>query len=112
MKRFRPDEPILHLMNEFEVTCITKPERENRHEHITHIGNTSAGWCMTRETAIKRIDSKQEAYYTMDTRTGKKAYLAVIRESGTVPYLRSHADGAWSDNLLAQPECAGCRIIT
>jgi hypothetical protein len=36
-------------MAEFEVNCITKPDRESRHEHITHIGNSNNGWQLTRE---------------------------------------------------------------
>jgi len=49
-------------MSEFEVTCVNKPDRMSAHEHITHIGNTAANWRMTREEAIRRIDSKQEAF--------------------------------------------------
>lgn len=99
-------------MNEFEVTCITKPDRNSGHEHITHIGNTAGGWCLSRETAIERIEAKKEAYYTVDHNTRKRAYIGVVRESGKAPYLRTHADGTWNDNLLAQPECVGCRVLT
>lgn len=98
-------------MQEFHVNCINKANRESRHEHITHIGNIS-GWRLTREVAIERIESKQEAFYTVDARTGKRAYIGVVRESGKAPYLRSYADGVWNDNLLAQQECsASCRIV-
>jgi hypothetical protein len=65
-------------MSEFEVNCITKPHPENRHEHITHIGNASAGWQLSREEAIRRIDSK-ENYYTVDRQTGRKVYIGVVR---------------------------------
>lgn len=92
-------------MNEFEVNCITKPNRESRHEHITHIGNTIANWRMTRETAIDRIESKRESYFTIDAQTGTKAYVGVVREDGKAPYLRTYADGKWNNNLLAQREC-------
>jgi|ERR1700679_1102775 Protein of unknown function (DUF3892) len=57
-------------MTEHQVNCITKPNRESRHEHITHIGNIEGGWKMTREEAIRRIDSKQESYYTVDKQAG------------------------------------------
>jgi hypothetical protein len=37
--------------------------------------------------------------------------LAKITDEGTV-YLRTHADGKWNDNLLAQDECNGtCKLI-
>lgn len=98
-------------MKEYQVTCINKLNRQSTHEHITHIGNISGGWRITREDAIRRIDSKQEAFYTVDTTTGRKAYIAVVREAGKNPYLRTHADGKWNDNLLAQPECGStCKL--
>ena len=53
-------------MSEFEVTCVNKPDRMSAHEHITHIGNTAGNWRMTREEAIRRIDSKQEALSMID----------------------------------------------
>lgn len=99
-------------MNEYEVNCINKPDRNSQHEHITHIGNTTNNWRLTRESAIARIDAKTEAYYTVDKTTGKKAYIGVVRVAGKAPYLRTHADGKWNDNLLAQAECgANCKIV-
>jgi hypothetical protein len=99
-------------MSEFEVNCITKPNRESHHEHITHIGNTNTGWQLNRETAIIRIESKQESYYTIDKQTGRKIYVGVVREAAKDPYLRTYADGKWNDNLLAQRECdATCKLV-
>lgn len=100
-------------MNEFHVTCITKSHAQGGHEHITHIGNESAGWRLTREVAIMRIDNKTEAFYTVDPNTGNKAYIGVVRENGKAPYLRTYADGQWNNNLLAQPECStACKVIS
>jgi hypothetical protein len=101
------------MESEFEVNCITKPNRESRHEHITHIGNTNNGWQLSREDAISRIENKQESYYTIDRSTGRKVYIGVVREGGVkAPYLRTHADGKWNDNLLAQRECdATCKLV-
>lgn len=99
-------------MKEYEVNCVNKPHRSSRHEHITHIGHTGNKWRITRESAISRIESKTEAFYTVDKTTGKRAYIGVVREAGKAPFLRTHADGKWNDNLLAQSECgADCRII-
>jgi hypothetical protein len=61
-------------VNEFEVNCITKPHPENRHEHITRIGNTANGWQISREIAIQRIEAKTEAYYT-SSRSGGRSSL-------------------------------------
>jgi hypothetical protein len=99
-------------MSEYKVNCVTKPDRFSKHEHITHIGNTTDQWKITRESAISRIDSKQDEFYTVDSSTGKRAYVGVVREPGKAPYLRTHADGKWNDNLLAQAECNGsCKVI-
>jgi hypothetical protein len=100
-------------MKEFEVTCVNKPDRYSAHEHITHIGNVVGQWRITRELAIKKIDSKQEAFFTVDRSTGKKVYVYVVRGDGNkAPYLRTYADGKWQDNLLALDECNGaCKII-
>lgn len=99
-------------MQEYEVTCINKPDRSSSHEHITHIGNIAGNWRLTREDAIRRIDTKESAFYTVDRSTGKKVYIGVVREAGRSPYLRTYADGKWNDNLLALDECgANCKII-
>jgi len=99
-------------MKEFQVTCINKPHRESTHEHITHIGNIAGGWKITRESAIERIESKRESFYTVDSATGKRAYIGVVREPGKAPYLRTHADGKWNNNLLSLAECgSGCSIV-
>jgi hypothetical protein len=86
------------------------------HEHITHIGNVTnesgSRWRMTREEAIRRIDAKTDTFYTLDRATGKKMYIGVVRETGKNPFLRTHADGKWNDNLLAQAECDGtCKLV-
>ncbi len=99
-------------MKEFEITCVVKPDRFSPHEHITHLGNIAGKWMLTRESVIARIDSKEERFFTMDRVTGKRAYVAVVREAGKVPFLRTHADGKWNNNLLSLAECNGsCQII-
>ncbi|MDQ7978708.1 DUF3892 domain-containing protein [Paraburkholderia sp. SARCC-3016] len=99
-------------MNEYEVNCVNKPNRNSPHEHITHIGHTANNWRLTREEAIKRIDNKEAVFYTIDKTTGKHVYIGVYREQGRAPFLRTHADGKWNDNLLAQVECgANCKVI-
>jgi hypothetical protein len=100
-------------MTEFQVTAINKPHRMSPHEHITHIGNLAGKWKLSREVAIQRIESKQEAFYTVDRISGRKVYIGVVPASaGKGAYLRTHADGKWNDNLLALPECdASCRLV-
>ena len=100
-------------MNEFEVTCINKQNRSSSHEHITYIGNISGNWRISREDAIRRITSNSEMFYTIDQTTSRKVYIGVVPGEGArAPYLRTHADGKWNDNLLSLPECSGtCKIL-
>ena len=100
-------------MKEFQVTCINKPNRTSPHEHITHIGNVAENWRLTRESAIRRIDGGEEAFYTIDQSTGLKIYIGVVRGAGKAPYLRTYADSKWKDNLLALDDCGGnCKLIS
>jgi hypothetical protein len=43
----------------------------------------------------------------IDTRTQKRAEVGVVRPTdGRAPFLRTHADGYWNDNLLSLMQCA------
>lgn len=96
---------------EFLVNCITKPDPENTHERITHIGNNVNKWRLNAATAIVRIEGQSEAYYTLEKVTQKKMYVGVVRSEGKQPYLRTHSDGVWNNNLLAQDQCgADCPV--
>jgi hypothetical protein len=101
-------------MSEYEVTCINKPHHLSAHEHITHIGNSAGRWRLTRDSAIARIDTGNERFYTVDKTTGHRVYIGFVRnDGGKPPYLKTYADGKWNDNLLAQQECgADCKVIS
>jgi len=97
-------------MADCQVTCITKPHPQSAHEHITHIGGSDGGsgspWKITREEAIQYIDSRTHSFYVMDPNTRKRAEVGVIRPSdGRAPFLRTYADGTWTDNLLSLRQC-------
>jgi len=99
-------------MAQYQVTCINKPHHQSAHEHITHIGNLSQKWRVTRESAIQQIESNTNQFYTVDSITGKVSFVGVVREAGKAPYLRTHADGQYNNNLLAQTECdSSCKIV-
>lgn len=98
-------------MTEYQITCITKTHPESRHEHITHVGNTHDNWRLTRESVIRRIDGGGESYVVIDDATGRKAVVGVRRDVGKAPYLQTHADGYWNDNLLALPQCSALPVI-
>jgi hypothetical protein len=87
------------------VTCITKPHPNSPHEHITELGNPKAGWKWDRGAVIASIEAKTNTFYTLDPRTGKRADIGVVYPAGREAYVRTHADGVWTDNLLALNQC-------
>ena len=93
-------------MADVRVTCITKPHPLSPHEHITHLGNPRAGWKWTRDEVIASIDAGTNTFYVEDPGTGKRSDVAIVRPTGRAPYLRTHADGLWNDNLLSLNQCA------
>ena len=91
-------------MPDVQVTCIIKPNPQNLHEHITHLGNYPK-WMWTREEVVSSIDAKTNTFYVLDPFSRKRAEVGVVRESGKAPYLRTYADGNWNNNLLSLPHC-------
>jgi len=92
-------------MADVQVTCITKPDPQSPHEHITHLGNPSAGWKWTREQVIASIEAGTNTFFVIDSRTGKRSDVGIVRPAGRPPYLRTHADGDWNNNLLSLNQC-------
>lgn len=91
-------------MADVQVTCITKPDVFNSHEHITHIGGV--GWKWQREDVVRSIETKSNTFYVIDPVNGKRAYVGVVRpKDGRTPYLQTYADGLWTNNLLSLPQC-------
>lgn len=92
-------------MADVQVTCITKPHPQSPHEHITHLGNPAGGWIWPREKVIQSIDERANTFFVIDPRSGKRADIGIVRSSGKAPFLRTHADGDWNDNLLSLNQC-------
>ena len=92
-------------MADVRVTCITKPHPQSPHEHITNIGNPDVGWKWTREQVISSIEAKTNTFYVIDPYNGKRSDVGVVRLPASSPYLRTHADGDWNDNLLSLGQC-------
>jgi hypothetical protein len=85
------------------VTCINKQPRDNPYEGITHLGGSGgSGWKWTRQQVIDSINSSTNSFYTYVN--GRRADISVVNGPNG-PYVRTHADGQWNDNLLALPEC-------
>ncbi len=87
-------------MADVQITCINKNPRDNSHEGITHLGNSTGKW--TRAEVIGWIENKQHTFYTLVN--GVRADIGVVAGSHG-KYLQTHADGRWTNNLLALSEC-------
>lgn len=92
-------------MADVQVTCITKPHPQSPHEHISHLGNPARGWIWPCEKVIESIDERTNSFFVIDPRSGKRADIGIVRPSGKAPFLRTHADGDWNDNLLSLNQC-------
>ena len=89
-------------MADCRITHITKKDRQNAHEHITHAG-APASWYWTRESIIASINDKSNTFYVLEN--GDRSYVGVVNpKDGRSPSLRTYADGLWNDNLLSLPE--------
>ena len=97
-------------MADCQITCIRKHNHMSSHEHITHVGNkTTANWMWTREAVVQSIDQKTNSFYVIDPRNGKRSNVGVVRPTdGRAPFLQTHADGDWNNNLLSLSECPTC----
>lgn len=92
-------------MADAHVTCITKPNANSSHEHITHLGNPAAQWRWTREQVIASIDAGTNTFFVLDPLSGARANIGVVRDPNKAPYLRTYADGRWNNNLLSLNQC-------
>ncbi|MGX1786141.1 DUF3892 domain-containing protein [Bosea sp. NPDC055332] len=87
-------------MADVQVTCINKIPRNDPHEGITHLGNSTGKW--TRQAVIDWIERKENTFYTLVQ--GNRGNIGVVNGPNG-KYLRTYADGKWNDNLLSLPEC-------
>jgi hypothetical protein len=89
-------------MADVQLTCAIKPRPDSPHEHVTYVGTSRQVW--PSEQVVGWIEAGTDTFYTIGP-NGKRVDVGVVRESGKAPYLRTHADGSWNDNLLALPQC-------
>jgi hypothetical protein len=75
-----------------------------QHEHIASVmwRNTQSAetGTSTRETMVDWIENKGGAAFVQSG----TAAVKVLVVKASPPYLRTYADGVWTDNLLALPE--------
>ena len=82
-----------------QITCISKDDRMNPYERITHVGG--AGFKYTSNEAIQRIEKGQ--YFFVNVR-GKESKV-VVQERNGKKVLKTEADDYEPNNLLSLPEC-------
>lgn len=92
---------------DYRIDCVNKPDRNSRHEHITHVGGSKpdgAGrWKDTVANVCALIEAKTHRFYTKED--GKVAWVGVNVSAAGRKYLQTYADGVWTNNLLALNEC-------
>lgn len=91
-------------MADAKITCITKPNPQSPHEHITHLGNPPS-WVWTREQVIASIEGKTNTFFVIDPYNGKRSDVGVVHPTHGAPYLRTYADGQYNNNLLSLDQC-------
>ena len=94
----------------FQITCVSKFDRDNPYDRITHIGGTSGvngpdgSWKITQSDAIAGIESGRWAFYV--TRGGRIVDVVVSISPYGNKYIKTTADGWIPDNLLSLPDCS------
>ncbi|CAH0279342.1 hypothetical protein SRABI27_03728 [Pedobacter sp. Bi27] len=89
-------------MADSRITHIRKKDRNSTSEHITHAG-VPGSWYWTREQIIESINKSTNTFFVEEN--GNRSNVGVVNPTdGRSPYIRTHADGKWNDNLLALPE--------
>ena len=77
------------------------------HQHIVRLGWTNPvdgnSGENSRAEIVAWIENQNGAAYVEDSR-GSRATVAVVTPPSGEKYLRTHADGIWTDNLLALPQ--------
>ncbi|MFE9776490.1 DUF3892 domain-containing protein [Streptomyces sp. NPDC005931] len=89
-----------------QITAVRLSTGGTTHEHITHLwwteqasGKTGDN---TRAQIVDWIENQAGKAYTSD-RAGHRTEVAVVTPARGEKYLRTRADGVWTNNLLALP---------
>lgn len=85
--------------------CISKRDRADRHERISHVGgvNVDGGrWRLSETDAIAGIKAGKWHFYV---HAGGKSVWVVIATYMGHEYLKTEADSVLVDNLRSLPNC-------
>ena len=88
------------------VTCVTKPDRNSRHDAIQRLGgirdDNGARWSCTRQECVDYIKDGIEFYVSVNNH---RVHLITQQSAGGLEYVRTDPDHDTADNLLSLPEC-------
>jgi hypothetical protein len=89
-----------------QIKCISKLDRPNPHERITHVGGyTDKRWKITQQEAIDFIESKEWRFFVRPPGEPESVWVVVAVSRYGHKYLKTAADGENENNLLSLPEC-------
>lgn len=88
-----------------EITHIRLSNFVQNHEYITHYkwrGENGTTGSTDKAGMVEWIESKNGIAYVGNG--AQRARVGVIRPAQGLPYLRTYADGQWTNNLLSLPQ--------
>lgn len=94
------------MASRHQVLCVSKTDRYNPYERITHIGGKNddgTRWKLGQQDAIQGIESGKWAFYVRRGSGMVDVIVATSRYGHR--YLKTTADGEQPNNLLSLPEC-------
>lgn len=90
--------------NTLQIQCVTKTDRHNPWERITHVGGQSnGGWKITQEDAIRHIETRTWDFFVVVR--GNRVQVIVSTSRFGNKYLKTVGDGDHQNDLLSLPEC-------
>lgn len=90
-----------------QVKCVNKSDRSNPHERILSIGGTNPNgtpWKLPLQDAISGIESGKWQFYV--SVGGKSVWVVIAKSAQGHKYLKTDADGEYTNNLLNLTECS------
>ena len=93
-------------MANLQIDAIRMSAGGSRHEHITHVFGPAFGM-KARFDAVSNIFYNRNSHFTQGNLLGGQTPVGRVAANQAVlsqaDYLRTHANGQWTDNLLALP---------
>jgi hypothetical protein len=89
-----------------QILCISKNDRYNPNDRITHIGAVDSDgkhWKLTLLEAIEGIDADKWRFY-VNVKGNRVWVVAAVSQFGS-QFLKTENDGDEPNNLLNLPEC-------